>query len=211
MAPPGRPRGIDDAAILRAAVDVMGRTGPARLTLAAVAKEVGLVPATLSQRFGSKRGLLLALSERGVAEIGRLHERVRAEHASPLDALAALTAGAWSAVVTPEEVANHLAFLCADLADPEFHRLALAAEQAQQDAVRSLLDEAVAAGELRPDTTTALLARSVRQATTGAGVLWAVDREGTFTGRRLDALETTLHPHRAAPPRPTPHRPEETQ
>ncbi|WP_329380073.1 TetR/AcrR family transcriptional regulator [Streptomyces sp. NBC_01351] len=198
---PGRPRGIDDAAILHAAVGVMGRTGPARLTLAAVAKEVGLVPATLSQRFGSKRGLLLALSERGVDEIGRLHAHVRAEHASPLEALAALTGGAWSAVVTPEEFANHMAFLCSDLADPEFHRLALAAEQAQQAAVRSLLAEAVAAGELRPDTDTAGLARAVRQATTGASVLWAVDREGTLTGRRLDALAATLHPHR---PKETP-------
>ncbi|MEV7522263.1 helix-turn-helix domain-containing protein [Streptomyces sp. NPDC091371] len=198
---PGRPRGVDDAAILDALVGVMGRTGPARLTLAAVAEEVGLVPATLSQRFGSKRGMLVAVAERGVAEVGRLHARVRAEHPSPLDALAALTTGAWSAVVTPEELANHLAFLCADLADPELHRLALAAEQAQQAAARALLDEAVAAGELRADTDTASLARSVRQAAIGAGVLWAVDREGTLAGRGLDALEAALHPYRTAPGR----------
>ena len=49
---------MEDAAILRAAAEVIGRTGPARFTLAAVASEVGLVPATLVQRFGSKRGLL---------------------------------------------------------------------------------------------------------------------------------------------------------
>ena len=39
----------------------MSRLGPARLTLAEVAKEAGLSPATLVQRFGSKRGLMLAL------------------------------------------------------------------------------------------------------------------------------------------------------
>ncbi|MEV4195286.1 helix-turn-helix domain-containing protein, partial [Streptomyces toxytricini] len=54
-----RPRGVEDAVILRAAVDVIGRSGPGGLTLAAVAREVGLVPGTLAQRFGSKRGLLL--------------------------------------------------------------------------------------------------------------------------------------------------------
>ncbi|MFD8888404.1 helix-turn-helix domain-containing protein [Streptomyces erythrochromogenes] len=59
-----RPRGVEDAVILRAAVRVMGRVGPAGLTLAAVAGEVGLVPGTLVQRFGSKRGLLLALADR---------------------------------------------------------------------------------------------------------------------------------------------------
>ena len=67
----GRPRGIDDAAILRATVDVIGRVGPVGLTLAAVAAEVGLVPGTLVQRFGSKRGLLLALAEAGREGRGR--------------------------------------------------------------------------------------------------------------------------------------------
>ncbi|MCA1563440.1 MAG: TetR/AcrR family transcriptional regulator, partial [Acidobacteria bacterium] len=42
-----------------AAIQVMARLGPVRLTLADVAREIGLSPATLVQRFGSKRGLLL--------------------------------------------------------------------------------------------------------------------------------------------------------
>ncbi|MFG2877756.1 TetR/AcrR family transcriptional regulator [Streptomyces sp. NPDC048337] len=192
----GRPRGVDDAAILQAAVRVMGRTGPGRMTLAAVAGEVGLVAGTLVQRFGSKRGMLVALAEHSAREVGELRVRVRAEHASPLAALAALTAGAWSAVATAEEFANHLAFLCADLADPELRRLALASQEAEEAAVRALLEEAVVAGELRPGTDADLLARAVQGATTGAGVLWAVDREGTLAGRRLVALDTALHPHR---------------
>lgn len=192
----GRPRGIDDAAILRAAVRVMGRTGPARLTLGAVADEVGLVAGTLSQRFGSKRGLLLAVAEHGVRELAELPARVRAEHPSPLAALAALTAGAWDGVTTAEEYAHHLAFLCADLADPEFRRLALASQQAEAAAVRTLLDEAAAAGELRPGTDPARLAPAVQAAVTGAGLLWAVDREGTFAGRRGAALDAALAPYR---------------
>ena len=69
----GRPRGVDDAVILRAAVEVIGRVGPAKLTLAAVADEVGLVPGTLVQRFGSKRGLLLALAEQAARDAETLH------------------------------------------------------------------------------------------------------------------------------------------
>ena len=38
--------------------------GPARLALTDVARETGLAPATLLQRFGSKRGMLLAALER---------------------------------------------------------------------------------------------------------------------------------------------------
>src|SRR4051794_38908319 len=64
---PGRPRTVSDAAILEATSRVIGRLGPSRLTLADVAEEIGLVPATLIQRFGSKRGLLLAFAAGGAA------------------------------------------------------------------------------------------------------------------------------------------------
>ena len=60
-----RPRTVSDQAILAATARVIGDLGPAKLTLARVASEVGLAPATLVQRFGSKRGLLLALAESG--------------------------------------------------------------------------------------------------------------------------------------------------
>ena len=73
----GRPRGMEDAAILRAAAEVIGRTGPARFTLAAVASEIGLVPATLVQRFGSKRGLLLALARQSATDAGAGRSRGR--------------------------------------------------------------------------------------------------------------------------------------
>src|ERR1700689_2718769 len=106
----GRPRGIDDAAILRAAVDVIGRGGPVGLTLAAVAAEVGLVPGTLVQRFGSKRGLLIALAERAARDAEASPGRVRTAQESPLAALAALIVAPAASMGTPETFANHLAF-----------------------------------------------------------------------------------------------------
>lgn len=50
-----RPRRIDDAALLDAAGRVVSRLGPAKFTLADVAREAGLSPAALVQRFGSTR------------------------------------------------------------------------------------------------------------------------------------------------------------
>ncbi len=49
-----------DEAILEAALRALERVGPVRMTLADVASEAGLAPATLVQRFGSKAGLLAA-------------------------------------------------------------------------------------------------------------------------------------------------------
>jgi AcrR family transcriptional regulator len=191
----GRPRGVDDAEILRAAVEVIGRVGPAGLTLAAVADEVGLVPGTLVQRFGSKRGLLLALSERAVRDPETLHKRVRAGHESPLAALKAFTSESMSEMATPEKYANHLAFLCMDLTDPEFHEHALAVHEANGRVIGMLLAEAVADGGLRPGTDTAALAGSVQVAVAGAGLTWALDRRGTLPERLAREIDTVLAPH----------------
>src|SRR5438874_2348746 len=55
-----RRRATTDEAILMATHSAVTRLGPTRLTLADVAREAGISPATIVQRFGSKRGLLLA-------------------------------------------------------------------------------------------------------------------------------------------------------
>ncbi|MFJ3876075.1 TetR/AcrR family transcriptional regulator [Streptomyces sp. NPDC090077] len=190
-----RPRGVEDAVILRAAARVMGRVGPAGFTLAAVAREVGLVPGTLVQRFGSKRGLLLALADRSAAEAGERAGRVRRDHDSALGALTALTVETASEMATPESFAHHLAFLCADLTDPELYERALAVHRAQARAVGELLAEAAATGELHPGTDVAALTRTVQAITAGTGLTWALEREGTLRGRLGHELGTVLSPH----------------
>lgn len=65
-----------DEALLDAAMPALFGKGPRDFTLAGVAKTVGLSPATLVQRFGSKQGLLLAAlalaNGRNIAALDRL-------------------------------------------------------------------------------------------------------------------------------------------
>jgi AcrR family transcriptional regulator len=191
----GRPRTVDDATILRATAEVIGRAGPAGLTLAAVAREVGLSAATLVQRFGSKRGLLLALAARAAGATTDLYVRAARRHSSPLAALRAAVTEAMAPMGTPDAFANHLAFLCLDLTDPQLHAHALASHDAQRRAVQALLEAAVAAGELRDGTDTARLARAVQAMTAGSGLMWALERGGTLAGRIGEGLATALGPH----------------
>lgn len=55
-----RPRSIPDDVVLDAALGIVHRSGPAALSFAPLAAEVGLAPSTLVQRFGSKPALLQA-------------------------------------------------------------------------------------------------------------------------------------------------------
>jgi AcrR family transcriptional regulator len=79
-----RPRTVDDAAIAMAIGRVITKLGPAKLTLAAIAREAGLSPATLVQRFGSKRNLLVKLSG-GAGDIAPMVEELRQAGKPPLE------------------------------------------------------------------------------------------------------------------------------
>jgi AcrR family transcriptional regulator len=190
-----RPRETTDAALLEATSRAMSRYGPAKLTLARVAAEVGVAPATLIQRFGTKRGLLLALAREGAGATGEQYAAIRAAHPSPLAALFAVADCMAGMAPTPEVLANHLAFLHIDLTDPDFHQLALAQARASRAEVRAILDAAVKAGELAP-CDTERLSRAV-QVTLGGGLLaWAIEREGTAAEWLRADLETLLGPYR---------------
>ena len=186
-----RPRTIDDAAILDAAGRIVSRHGPGRFTLADVAKEVGLSAATLVQRFGSKRGLMLALARSARDSVDACFDLVRASNPSPLAALLAAGTEMTRYVRSPEEMANHLAFLQTDLSDPDFYAVMLENSQRILAGYRTLLDEAVAARELVP-CDTARLARAVDAMAGGSLIGWAVYRQGTAESWVRGDLATLL-------------------
>jgi AcrR family transcriptional regulator len=190
-----RPRTVSDADILMAASQVILRLGPANVTLADVAKEIGLSPATLVQRFGSKRGLLLALAKSGTEGVDACFAAIRAEHSRPLDALLAAATHMARMATSPEELANGLAFLQLDLQDKDFHALALENSRGIHAGYAALIDEAVAEGELSPCDTKAL-ARAVGAISGGSLIAWAIHRQGTAEKWVRADLETLLAPFR---------------
>jgi AcrR family transcriptional regulator len=105
-----RPRAASDSAILSAAHRAVTRVGPMRLTLADVAREAGVSPATLVQRFGSKRGLLLALVAAGSGEVEDQWAPILAlAKQSPLKALFAYAECMAGFAPTPEVLATNSA------------------------------------------------------------------------------------------------------
>jgi AcrR family transcriptional regulator len=198
MAP--RPRETSDAEILAAAARVMQRVSPVELTLADVAEEAGVVPATIIQRFGTKRELLLANCKAWTADVAGQFARARAKYRSPLKTLIELSVECCSFAATPESMANSLAYLQIDLTDPEFYKVLLMQYTTMRNQTRKLLDDAVAARELKP-CNTAELARLVQQVNAGAMLDWAVYRKGRLAAWIRHSLEALLSPYRWQRPR----------
>ena len=190
-----RPRTISDEDILSAAYRVMGRVGPPDFTLSVVAAEAGISAATILQRFGSKRGLLLALARGSAESVEECFASMRAAHPSPIEALVAAATMMARGTATPEEMANSLAFLQIDLSDPDFYAFILESSRRTLEGYRSLLDEAVEKGELVP-CDTLKLARAVSALSGGSLISWAILREGTAEAWTRGDLETLLGPYR---------------
>jgi AcrR family transcriptional regulator len=198
-----RPRTIADADVLAAAARVVGRDGPARLTLAAVGAECGLSPSTILQRFGSKRGLLLGLAAHGRDGVAAVFATARAREPSPAAAIVDALCDLAAPLARREQLANHLAFLQLDLVDPEFSHLALDHARTIEHELAALVDAAMAAGELHAGDARAT-ARALHVTYNGSLLTWAMDPGGTLERRLRADLEATLDPRAAAGRRPEP-------
>jgi AcrR family transcriptional regulator len=190
-----RPRETTDAELFAATARVMQRRGPAQITLADVAKEAGVVPATLILRFGSKRNLLLETCRSGTRDLPQQFAAARAKHKSPLKALVEMYLEYCSFAATPEAMAIGLAYLQNDLTDPDFRAVTLTQFKAMRDETQRILDEAVSVGEL-VNCDTGALARFLQQVFNGSMVDWAVFREGTLQQWLRRDLEALLKPYR---------------
>lgn len=192
-----RPRLVSDDAILDATRQVLAELGPVKLTLSAVGARVGLAAPTLVQRFGSKRGLLLASAARSPVTVLRAAEEAEARNTSPLATLRDFALTAVAHVKHREELGNGLGFVQLDVADPEFRNHALAHTAAIVDSCARLYRAAQEAGELRPDADVPALARHTLVCFNGTMQVWAVNGWGSLSDFLSEQLDLMLEPYLA--------------
>ena len=189
-----RPRRNTDLEILYAAFRAIARLGPGRLTLADVAREANVSAASLVQRFGSKRALLLAASRDVAGGHVFLFEGLRAKHRSPRAALLGLADCMSVMGETPDQVAHSLAFLQLDLTDPEFHQYARTGSTGFHAGIRALIKDGIAAGELI-QCDAGRLARALQATLNGSILGWTIHREGTMAAWIRRDLRMVLTPY----------------
>jgi AcrR family transcriptional regulator len=184
-----RTKTVSDDAVLESTGRVLVRLGPHRFTLAEVGREAGLSPATLLQRFGSKRGLLRAFAHRGASTVRTFFDS-RPARRSHVSSLRRSLASMASSLADRRTLPNSLAMLVEDLRDPVLRRAAGVQAKAVERAIRERLRAAIDHGEI-PEQDEAALARLLHAAWNGAVITWALHGTGTLEAwidRVLDPL-----------------------
>jgi len=178
-----------------AAHRAMSRLGPGELTLADIASEAGVTPGLLVQRFGSKRDLLLALSERFSGGTAEMFADLRRGRRSPLATLRAYSDCMAHMASSPAALARNFAYLQIDLTDPDFRRHISKHALASREELQKLIREAIAAKELVPTTNARQLARTIEAVVGGSMLSWAFYQEGTAEKWMRHDLDAILKPY----------------
>lgn len=174
-----RHKTISDAEVLERALPLMASAGPQGFTLADLAREVGVAPATLLQRFGSKQDLIQAAfaqdNARFVDWVEALPQGVGA------DVVIRIYSDATKLFGDNPSLADHLLWLREDMRDPVLNRLSLA---------RFALFRAAIVARLPPmrapaDTAARLLDAQYH----GAVVQWGLEPKGTLADFVRKSLE----------------------
>lgn len=142
-------------------------------TLSAAARSAGLHPSTLIKRFGSREGVLLALSRRWVDSMpsGPTDD----PHAELLAWVASLSVGGF----TSARVLARVDMLAEDLRNQELRDMLHLGWQRQLGYLTALVEASVAAGALRSSTPPRLVAQLLTDTACGALLRAAVAPDPT--------------------------------
>lgn len=190
-----RARKATDDEVYCAVALLTSRLGPDRMTLDDIAREVGVTPSALVQRFGSKREMLLAAVRAWNESDEDPATALRGTRATALDTLYAYAECVADMVADPEVTANQLAMLQLDVRDPEFRAEAARFFRGELATLRAWVEEAVAEGSLGRGTDAARLGAAIQAALAGWRILWAIVRDGEARDAARAVLHALLEPH----------------
>ena len=193
-----RPRKVSDEEVFGAVLRVMNRLAPAQVTLSEIAREAGVTPSALVQRYGSKRELLLDVIGRAAEGTGEFFAQLRDSQDSPLSVLYAYGECFATMADSPETLAHHLGYLQLDLTDSDFRSHARSQARAADREIRRQLEDAASRGELNRGTDLDMLTRAVVAVLGGTLIAWAIRQEGTAVTWMRKDLGAVLAPHLSA-------------
>jgi AcrR family transcriptional regulator len=186
-----RPREITDERMLTAAGVVISRLGPA-FTLADVARQARVAVGTVAQRFGSKHGLLVAMTRTAVESLHRDMRAAVTDIGDPVAAVIEALVKLYAALDDPGTAANNLAQLAFDLADEELRALMAELYAVMEAELMPLLSRAVADGHLPGAPPAPVAARILSAIVDGTALHWSARPIGGLGDRMRSDLDAVL-------------------
>ncbi len=175
-----RSKSVDDTTVLEKALLVISERGPETFTLADVSEVVGLSPATLLQRFGSKRKLLIAAAKQANATLDSDLKTLKAKELPWNEELTLLLGGVPEGFGTREDIANSLGLLRLDMVDTELHPIARKLFMHLRGRVKELLSTARELGKLNSNIDLDAMTWELDALRHGLVIQWSLSGKGTL-------------------------------
>lgn len=173
-------KSIDDASVLEKALLVISELGPEGFTLADIGKAVGLAPATLMQRFGSKKQLLILAARQMNAKLRKDLEELKQKKLPWEQELILLLGDIPDGFDSRQDIANSLGVLKLDIVDPELHPAARQLFDTLRERILELLQEGQSEGQLDVSVDAKVIAWELDALRHGLVIQWCISGNGTL-------------------------------
>lgn len=182
-------KSINDDQVLEKALFVISEKGPETFTLADIGKAVGLAPATLMQRFKSKRMLLIQAAKHVPTKLTSDLQTLKAK-GLPWDKELLILLGATpEGMATRREIANSLGLLKLDMIDPELHPIARELMDRLRQRIQELLEQGKKEGSLKDEASAEETAWELDALRHGLIIQWTLSGKGSLQ----EWLEKGIH------------------
>ena len=171
---------LDDEAVLEKALLVISDRGPDTFTLVDIGKAVGLAPATLLQRFGSKQQLLIQAAKHANTKLKKDLEQLKSQQMPWTKELIELLAGLPEGFGSRQDIANSLGMLKLDMVDPELHPIARQLFRQLRKRIKELLAKAQRQGELESSVDIEAMTWELDALRHGLVIQWTLSGKGSL-------------------------------
>ncbi|MFI5344024.1 MAG: TetR/AcrR family transcriptional regulator [Chlamydiales bacterium] len=173
-----RKKNIDDATVLEKALLVISDRGPDSFTLNDIGKAVGLAPATLLQRFGSKQSLLILAAKHAGSQLNQSLKKHKKKQLAWDKELIAILGELPDGFGTRQDIANSLGLLKLDMIDPQLHPIAREHFCKFREKVKTILQQARSKGHLPATEDIEILSWQLDALRHGLVIQWTLNGDG---------------------------------
>lgn len=173
-------KSIDDQSVLEKALLVISEQGPEKFTLADIGRAVGLAPATLMQRFGSKQQLLILAAKQANAKLRSDLEELKKKNLPWDQELIHLLSTVPEGFGSRQDIANSLGVLKLDMIDPELHPIARHLFESLRQRIQELIQEGQSSKQLDPSFDVSIITWELDALRHGLVIQWTLSGKGTL-------------------------------